>query len=470
MCTMLSTSIGIFTLKIKHSWKKPNSKTIYYRRRIPKGISKNYDTSYIVRSTGQTVLNLAAKEILRINTEVESEWQRLKEYGQRGFSTVATLDDATSLLNDFGLNVNSKDQKTRSDQDEINSNEFVNHIESKLPNIAFEKIHHESNSDNAFFYEILKEYLQPYEARAVHIFKNGVTLTLSEYPNLYAELSGRDSNSKTVKDIKTNINLILDLLGDREVGDYSRIDANTLIKARLKSGVKTTTISKNFTLINAAIEKVNLEYEIDSKNPFAKPNIPNLGKDKVKRITFSNNEMDILRDWVQDSDTIIARIIQILMDTGMRIGEVVGLSSSDIKRDDNGLLYIRLKENEYRRLKNDNSERNIPLVGEALNAVTALDLNQEWLFPGYLDTDKGKFRTTSASNAVNKRIRAILNDDQSPTAHSFRHTMATRLRNVEASQDVLREMLGWEKDQADQYGEPVSLDIRKKYMLETLKP
>ena len=154
----------------------------------------------------------------------------------------------------------------------------------------------------------------------------------------------------------------------------------------------------------------------------------------------------------------------------MRIGEVVGLSSSDIKRDDNGLLYIRLKENEYRRLKNDNSERNIPLVGEALNAVTALDLNQEWLFPGYLDTDKGMFRTTSASNAVNKRIRAILNDDQSPTAHSFRHTMATRLRNVEASQDVLREMLGWEKDQADQYGEPVSLDIRKKYMLETLKP
>jgi hypothetical protein len=47
--------------------------------------------------------------------------------------------------------------------------------------------------------------------------------------------------------------------------------------------------------------------------------------------------------------------------------------------------------------------------------------------------------------------------------------MATRLRNVEAPPDTLREILGWKKDIADKYGSPVSLDIRKEHMLKTLE-
>ena len=467
MCTMFSTTIGVFKITMLYAWTKPKGLTIYYRRRVPKSLSHHYKGAYIVRSTGKKDHQSAAKEIARINFEVESEWQRIKDHEKRGLSVEATLADATSLLNDFGLDVNSKDRKNRSAQDEIKSNEFVDHIESKLPYTAMDKIN--SGADNELFHEVLREYLQPHEIRAVDIFKNGVVLTISEYIDIYARLTGRSLNSKTINDTRTSIQLIVAMFGDRPINEYSRIDANSFVESRLKSGIKTTTIAKNFTLVNAAIEKVNREYELDIKNPFAQPNIPKLGKDKVVRVPFSNNEMDILRDWVQDSDTIITRIIQILMDTGMRLGEVVGLSSNDIKRDDNGLLYIRLKKNEYRRLKNDNSERNIPLVGEALNAVNSIDLSQEWLFPGYLDTIKGEFKSTSASNAVNKRIRTILNNKQSPTAHSFRHTMATRLRNVEAPPDTLREILGWKKDIADKYGSPVSLDIRKEHMLKTLE-
>ena len=467
MCTMLSTTIGIFTLKIKYSWNKPNSKTIYYRRRIPKGISKHYDTSYIVRSTGQTVLNLAAKEILRINTEVESEWSRLKEYNQRGFSSDATLSDSTALLNDFGINIDHSLKKKTSLQDDLNADNFIEYIKDKLPANAKELIYKNNGYDQNLFSNIIREFLDPHEARAMEIFKHGISLTLSEYPKLYAELSGRDLDSKTIKDTQANIKLVIDLLDDRVVSDYSRMDVNTLIKSRIKSGVKTTTILKNFTLLNAAIEKVNREYEIDSKNPFSQPNIPKLGADTKDRGSFSNAQMNILRDWTSNNTTTVSRIIQILMDTGMRLGEVVGLKSSDIQKED-GILFISLKENKYRRLKNDNSARNIPIVGSALLAIEPLDLSQEFLFPSYLDLAMGNFKTTSASNSVNKRIRSILDDKQSPTAHSFRHTMATRLRNVETSNDALREILGWKKDMADHYGDPVSLKIRESYMLKTL--
>ncbi|SMN17413.1 Site-specific recombinase, phage integrase family [uncultured Candidatus Thioglobus sp.] len=404
---------------------------------------------------------------MHINSETESEWNRLREYAQRGFSSKATLSDSTALLNDFGLDSEYSHKKTLSSQDELNANAFIDHIQNKLPDKAQNQIFENNGNDRDLFSKIIRDFLNPHEARAMDIFKNGITLTLSEYPKLYAELSGRDINSKAIKDVITNINLIIDLLGDRAVNEYSRIDANSLIKARLKSGVKTTTISKNFTLINAAIEKVNREYEIESKNPFTQPNIPKLGNDTIKRKIFSNNQMNTLRDWTLENDTTVSKIIQVAMDTGMRLAEVVGLMSSDVQTKD-GIKYIALKENKYIGLKNSNSERDMPLVGVALLAIESLDLTQKLLFPNYFDSSKGSFKTTSASNAISKRIRAILNDKKSPTAHSFRHTMASRLRNVEASADALREIGGWKKDMADKYGDPVSLEIRRGYMLKTL--
>ena len=62
----------------------------------------------------------------------------------------------------------------------------------------------------------------------------------------------------------------------------------------------------------------------------------------------------------------------------------------------------------------------------------SLDLSKEWLFPSYLDRERNEFKGTSASNAINKRIRKILGSENVPTSHSFRHTIANRLSAQQA--------------------------------------
>jgi integrase len=157
----------------------------------------------------------------------------------------------------------------------------------------------------------------------------------------------------------------------------------------------------------------------------------------------------------------------IALDTGMRGGEVLGLASEDIHLDEN-YPYIRLHQNTLRRLKTKNSTRIIPLIGLALEATQSLNLTQEWLFPHYLSKDKKSFKNTNASNVINKRIKKLLDDSKAPTAYSFRHTMQTRLRNVECPADIRKEICGWSGEISERYGSPTDVKKKANYMRETL--
>jgi integrase len=110
----------------------------------------------------------------------------------------------------------------------------------------------------------------------------------------------------------------------------------------------------------------------------------------------------------------------------------------------------------------------IPLIGLALEAAQSLDLTQEWLFPHYLSKDKKSFKHTNASNVINKRIKKLLDDPKAPTAYSFRHTMQTRLRNVECPADIREEICGWKSSISKNYGSPTDIKIKANYIRETL--
>jgi len=58
----------------------------------------------------------------------------------------------------------------------------------------------------------------------------------------------------------------------------------------------------------------------------------------------------------------------LLSDTGMRLGEAVGLAVKDINLD-NEIPHLNLIPHPWRRLKTKGSERCVPLVGEALWAA-----------------------------------------------------------------------------------------------------
>jgi integrase len=57
---------------------------------------------------------------------------------------------------------------------------------------------------------------------------------------------------------------------------------------------------------------------------------------------------------------------------------------------------------------------------------------------------------------------------EAPTSHSFRHTMATRLRDAECPEDKRNEMLGWSSKVSDRYGSPSDISIKARYLEKTL--
>ncbi|SHN91538.1 hypothetical protein BHECKSOX_1879 [Bathymodiolus heckerae thiotrophic gill symbiont] len=191
-----------------------------------------------------------------------------------------------------------------------------------------------------------------------------------------------DEDSKQFKGTARAVKLFTDKFGDRPPHEYSRSDINELIRYRLYSSIATGTIERNFNALNAMINKVNTEYEIDEVHRFSKPNIPKKGEDKKERKDFSIEQIALLRLKLSKTAGVADTLVKIMLDTGMRVSEVVGLASNDVFLDVD-TPYIVLHKSTFRRLKTKSSERVIPLVGSALEAIKLLDLSGEWLSPDY---------------------------------------------------------------------------------------
>jgi integrase len=88
-------------------------------------------------------------------------------------------------------------------------------------------------------------------------------------------------------------------------------------------------------------------------------------------------------------------------------------------------------------------------------------------FPSYIDEAAQTTKNTSASAAVNKRIRAVLGQG-APTCHSFRHSFNSRLRNVECPKDIRDELGGWASSVSDRYGSPADIKIKQRYLLQSI--
>jgi integrase len=289
---------------------------------------------------------------------------------------------------------------------------------------------------------------------------------ISEYPEVYVRYKKLSPESEQVKRVKRDIKNMTVFLGDREPHEYSKLEVSDYIHHRLLS-VSTGTIQRNFNSINAVVNYVYDKLEIDYRHRFNKPDIPLKGEDKKERKDFTSEQIAELRLTIDGSDNIRDQLIGLIIDTGMRVSEAVGLASQNVKLDcDNP--YIELHKNPFRRLKTKNSVRYLPLVGTSLIAAKSLDYSNQWLFPSYLDKDKEEFKGTSASNAMNKRIRKILGSHNVPTTHSLRHTITTRLRHVRCPQDVREEICGWRSTVPDLYGQPSDIEIKASYLLDSL--
>lgn len=283
----------------------------------------------------------------------------------------------------------------------------------------------------------------------------------SDFVDAYARLKKLEKGSNAYKKVDRDVNRFVESQGDRAPHEYAKVDINDFISERLLE-VKTGAVRRELNSIQAVFNLVYEEHEIDHFHRFRKLKIPKEKEDQIDREDFTSDQLSLLRDIIGGSDNKIDQIIGLLIDTGMRSAEAVGLASEDIKLG--SIPHIVIHKNPLRRLKNKASKRIVPLVGSSLATAHSLDLTNEWLFSKYLKTERG---TDSANRAVNNRLRVILGPE-SPTSHSFRHTLKTRLRNVECPEYMRKELGGWAKEVSEFYGSPTDIKNKAAYIEKSL--
>jgi integrase len=273
--------------------------------------------------------------------------------------------------------------------------------------------------------------------------------------------------AKQQRDWKT----LIAVVGDIEFKDLSRDHARHVVDTLLQQGKKTTTVRRTITNLSAVTSAAIRELAIVRTNPFEKLGIQGEGKDAKEAVVANHTQLQQIVDAVRVNKLSAPALLTLMqLEIGARIGELSGLAVADVVLDDE-IPHIVIQEQPWRTLKTKVSERRVPLVGVALEAVKhalALPRNGQGedkgngLFEQYAH-ERGN---DSASAAVNKRLAPW-----GITSHSFRHTMEDRLREAGCPEDVRNAIQGHTNGSAaEKYGKGFSLKMMREWMQKVALP
>ena len=457
----MQINLGAFTVYMKYLSKRPNRKTYYYRRRVPKDLLRHYDKSYIEVSLKQTDKVVASKVCEKFHQQIEKEFRRLR----MGLSKQEELSNFDAAVNHLKLfNLTPEDASDNYEANPAKDIFFESLDNTLLKNLSAKEYRSYMEGNKSHLTALSEE-----QRSALSIITGQFRLMASQYPREYLKLRGQSENKKKVNECKAAINILIAVCGDKPPAQYKRVDVNKLIR-KLCEVKKTTTVERQLKSIRAMFNLVSREMDLaeDEQHPFYKFNIPDLGKDKKDKEEFDSDQLKVLRELPYSTNADITCLIHLMVDTGMRISEACGLRVTDVHLDVE-TPHITLRRNDARELKTKSSERLIPLVGASLSSMQYLlpMCINEYVFPRYIGKENNKLKNDNASAACKKRLISLLGTD-CPTSHSFRHTMNTRLRNVSCPKDMRNEMLGWARDISDNYGSPTDLSKKANYLWKTV--
>jgi integrase len=145
-------------------------------------------------------------------------------------------------------------------------------------------------------------------------------------------------------------------------------------------------------------------------------------------------------------------IIYVIADTGLRPSEVVNLNRKTIHLSAK-IPYVSVLP-DGRRLKTDDSLRQVPLVGAALAALKARPDG----FPRYRDNS-----STFSATANKFLLENGLRPTEEHTVYSLRHSFKDRLIAAEAQDSLIDSLMGHDTHKP-KYGKGPSLELKLKYL------
>ena len=284
---------------------------------------------------------------------------------------------------------------------------------------------------------------------------------LSQATQFYLNLKGT-GKSKTFKQAAIrNSGYLINLLGDRSIGEYSTADAGKLRTWLLEKELSIASIRRVFGTIRSIINLTISEYGLSCNNGFSRIYMPDETRVKSRK---SIPVPDILKvqSICREIDDDLRWLIGLVSDTGARLAEIAGLAMSDIKLEA-PLPYIEIKPHLWRPLQTKSSSRMVPLIGAALWSTKRIKSSPDsvFAFPRY--SNEERCNANSASAALNKWLKPYV--PEHCVIHSFRHSLRDRLRAVECPADIIDCIGGWERrGVGESYGDGYPLEVLNKWM------
>ena len=285
---------------------------------------------------------------------------------------------------------------------------------------------------------------------------------LSDALDLYLKLKGIDKDKTFIRTANRNTEYVIQVLGNKSVTAYSSSEAAQFRDWLINKGMGKSTVKRVFSSIRSIINLAIKEHGLEGNNGFLGTFIP----DGLRETTRKPIPVDVIRDiqkTCKEIDDDLRWLIALLSDTGMRLGEAVGLLKSDIILD-TATPHLNLVPYPWRKLKTSGSERKIPLVGASLLSARRIKQSNptnQFAFPRYCNEQS--HNSNSASAALNKWLRT--HAPEGCVVHSFRHSMRDRLRAVECPKEIIDQIGGWSSsDVGESYGEGFQLDNLNKWL------
>jgi integrase len=253
------------------------------------------------------------------------------------------------------------------------------------------------------------------------------------------------------------VEILIEKRGDKPLRDLTREDALAFAdwweERVVTEGLSASSANKNISHLTGMIKAVDKRLQLRLDSVFAGTRIEGGRDGKRNPFTVDHIRDVILADGALDGLNAEARdVVYVAMETGARPSEIVNLTKSRIVLDAD-IPHIRI-EAEGRLLKTEHSERDIPLVGLALEAMKRHPAG----FPRY--HDKGS--NLSATCMKYFKERGLLPTSRH-SVYSFRHSFKDRLKSVEAPEELIDELMG-HSNAKPRYGTGYTLELKARYL------
>ncbi len=232
------------------------------------------------------------------------------------------------------------------------------------------------------------------------------------------------------------------LTDGRPLKDATRDDGRKVVQHFERQGLRSATIQKKITWLNAAVNLAIKESKL-TFNPFS--SIVPKRDDKQKRLPLSEADIKNAKLEFAQLDEKDQLLFRLLAATGMRLSEAFEIDSEMKER---GCRYVIIGK------KTPQSHRRVPLPAAVLPYLPKVIKGP--LFEG---------GTPAASKRLNKFIRRIGIGDKSKVLHSLRHRAQDRLRAAGCPVDYRWALLGHEEETvAEGYGLGFPVPMLKKWI------